>query len=872
MLQKVLTQFIGKRWWVIALLIAGLVTAGYGIQWFEIDASSDSFVLEDDADLRATRSVAQAYGGGGDSLIIVFKPEGGVFTEQARQRLTQLKADLLAVNLVHGVNSILDIFVFPEQTLPLSEALDSLVSLTDANAEQLETASRQLPDDPVFTDLLINRKGTVTTLQLQLERGNSDLYTELTEQRYAWYDRNPDGVTISAEQQQQLDVINAQLSRLDSQNIQESKLLVADVRQVLSEHRRPDDLLYLAGPSMIIVDSIESLQQDMQVFGVMIFIVFIALLSFFLKGFRWVVLPVITSTFVVLFVAGIMGWVDWKVSIISANFIAMLTILTLTLMVHLMTRHRSLAAQQPDIDSDDLSVQAHSQIFVPSFYSALTTGVAFGSLMVSGIVPVIEFGKIMMLGIAMAFVIAFALSPVVISLFSSGVKVSDSGGQFASRVTAALASFALRFKYILPVVAVAILAVEMVGINRIIVDNKFINYFKKDTEIYQGMALVDQELGGTIPIEIVVNAPNTDFGSDFAGNGNGNGNDDNALNDSANDEYADEYDDEFADDYADDFDDFGSDFDFADGSSDSSGNVDTNAITSSYWLTGYGMSELRAMQADLEQVRGMGKLLSLSALYELGKSIRAGEPLSDFELGVAAAFLPNEISSFLIDPHITDDGKQIRFIGRIEESVPDLRRAEMIAAIHEVMQKRDYEYQVVGLAVLYNNMLQSLFQSQIATLTIVFVVIAIMLVVLFKSIIQATLVMIPTVISAGGVLGFLGWVGQPLDILTVTVASISVGIAVDNAIHYTYRFKELRAAGHSVDDAIRQAHASIGMSVFATNTLIIAGFLIFTLSNFVPTVYFGLLTAVALLLGLLGTLTLLPALFSIYYGRLEPNK
>ena len=162
--------------------------------------------------------------------------------------------------------------------------------------------------------------------------------------------------------------------------------------------------------------------------------------------------------------------------------------------------------------------------------------------------------------------------------------------------------------------------------------------------------------------------------------------------------------------------------------------------------------------------------------------------------------------------------------------------------------------------VLYNNMLQSLFSSQIETLGVVMAGIALMLLVLFRSITLAIIGIVPNLLAAGIILGLMGLAGIPLDMMTITIAAITIGIAVDNSIHYIYRFREEHARFGDYIQTMYYCHANIGRAVFYTAITIIFGFSILVLSNFIPTILFGLLTALAMLIALLAALTLLPRL------------
>ena len=207
-------------------------------------------------------------------------------------------------------------------------------------------------------------------------------------------------------------------------------------------------------------------------------------------------------------------------------------------------------------------------------------------------------------------------------------------------------------------------------------------------------------------------------------------------------------------------------------------------------------------------------------------------------------------------------------MARILDSKPDLRRKELLETVRRDLGKKlgleAQEVTVSGLLVLYNNMLQSLFKSQIKTIGFVMLGIAIMFLVLFQSITLSIIGILPNLLGAVVVLGVMGWANIPMDMMTITIAAITIGIAVDNGIHYIYRFREEYALSRSYVETLHICHSNIGRAVFYTTTTIIFGFSILVFSNFIPTIYFGLLTAAAMFIALLAALTVLPKLILLW--------
>ena len=212
---------------------------------------------------------------------------------------------------------------------------------------------------------------------------------------------------------------------------------------------------------------------------------------------------------------------------------------------------------------------------------------------------------------------------------------------------------------------------------------------------------------------------------------------------------------------------------------------------------------------------------------------------------------------------------------RILDSKKDLRRKELIDRINNDLQtkfnlKKD-DYKLAGVLIIFNNLLQSLFDSQIKTLGIVMIGIFVMFIILFRSIKLSLIGIIPNFIAASFVLGFIGLLNIPLDMMTITIAAITIGIAVDNSIHYIYRYKEEFKKINNYNKTLDKCHKTVGVAILNTSITIVFGFSILVLSNFIPTIYFGVFTGIAMLLAMISVLTLLPKLILTFKPFGEEN-
>ena len=562
---------------------------------------------------------------------------------------------------------------------------------------------------------------------------------------------------------------------------------------------------------MIAHDTIKMIQQDLFTFGVAVFFMFVLILSLIFRQFRWVVIPLTSAGLSALFTTGLISWLGWKVTVVSANFIALLMIIGISLTVHLVVRYREITSNFNDLSHEDALKKTLSQMFLPCLYTALTTMVAFASLIISDIRPIIDFGLLMVLSISIAFIVSFVFFGSLSSLMGKNLK--DTQIDYSSGFTTWINSLVVRFKNLILLISLLAFIFAFVGINKLSVENKFIDYFKPSTEIYKGLSLIDKKLGGTAPLDIIISAPKEDINLE--------------------------------DDF-DDFDDFG---------------IETDEY--GYWFNSQNLGRLEEIHDYLEGRPEIGKVLSVSSATKLAEIVK-GEKLDDLELALLRKVLPEDINNQLLSSYISDDDNQVRLSARVIESLDGLNRKNLIEEVKKDLvnnfELSEDQFYLSGISVIYNNLLQSLFQSLIGSLLIVFSAIFLMFIVLFRSFYMALIAMIPNLLSAASVLGIIGWSGIPIDIMTVTVAAISIGIGVDNTIHYVHRFLKEYEQEQNYDLAIKNSHSTIGRAMFYTSLTIVLGFMILVSSNFNPSVFFGIFTSFSMIVAILAALMLLPVL------------
>ena len=662
--------------------------------------------------------------------------------------------------------------------------------------------------------MIISKDGSTTAMQIVL-RGN-DEYDLLITDRYRILDilKSKEPITNETKTllQNDLESINKRISELNDNESNFNSSLVSEIRSILDVHRN-NATLYLGGPAMITSDMMEYIRSDLVVFGVAVASVFAIMLFLFFGNIWFVILP-ISNAFLTTFVtAGFLGYMDWKISVVSSNFIALLLILTISLTVHVLVKINEL--QKGSIDNKKSLIDAVEQMFLPCFFAALTTAVAFLSLLLGELKPVIEFGKMMAFGISIAFIFTFSFLPSSLSL----IKNNKSKDYLSlHKITNKILAISKKYSTYIYLTFTIVFCVLIFGTTKLVVENRFIDYFDEETEIYQGMLEIDKNLGGTATLDIIIKEPSFIASDDLI-------------------------EDEFFDDSL-----------FDDESSSASG----------YWWNVYSLAELEEIHDYLDSLPEIGKVLSVASGIKLARLINDGEDLNDLELALLRSVLPEDIRETLLYSYINKDDSVVRISTRVNESAENLNRDELLQKINNDLITKfnlsEDRFEITGLAVLYNNMLQSLFQSQIGSLLVVFSVIAFMLLLIFKSFKIMIIGLIPNIFVASSVVGILGLLKIPLDIMTITVAAISVGMAVDNTIHYIYRYKKEMKITNSIEMALQNAHTTTGRAIFYTAATIATGFSILSLSNFFPTQLFGIFTALAMLIAFISSLSLLPNL------------
>ena len=772
---------------IFILLIVALLGFGYFSKNFRLDASSDTLLIEGDPDLKYLREVTERYGAK-EFLVLTYTPKEAMISESSMNNLLSLKYKIQSLDWVHSVITLLDIPLLRSSDETLTERLKNFSTLKSEGIDK-ERGFNEILNSPVFRNFVISEDGKTTGIIVNLKK--NERLKELKNKK-------------------EIENYKDALKKKNHENILE-------IREIIKTYNKVGKI-HLGGIPMIADDMMSFIKSDIIVFGIGVLLFIIATLWFVFRKIVWIIIPISSCFFSVLIMTGLLGLLGWKVTVISSNFIALMLILTMAMNIHMSTRFLQLKKDNPNLKNSEIILMTTSKMVWPIIYTVLTTICAFLSLIFSEIKPIIDFGWMMSLGLITSFIITFTLLPTILNFLSS--EKTTIKEQNNSRITEFFGKVSIKNKITIFSVTGLVIVLSVIGISRLEVENSFINYFNKKTEIYKGMKLIDEELGGTTPLEIILKFPSIQKSEP----------------DSNDDEFADWGDEEEQDDRK-------------------------------YWFTKDKINKIEKVHNYLEELPFIGKVLSFSSILQVATQLNNNEPLGALEIGVLYTKIPDSIKKEIVDPYISIENNEARISLRIKDSEKNLRRNDLINKIQYDLENKlgfkNEEFKLAGVLILFNNLLQSLFKSQILTLGFVMIGIFLMFLILFKNLKLSLIGVVPNFIAAFFILGIIGLLGIPLDMMTITIAAITIGIAVDNSIHYIYRFKEEFSKTNNYEDTLKLCHSTVGVAILNTSITIVFGFSILVFSNFIPTIYFGVFTGIAMLLAMISVLTLLPSLILI---------
>tara|TARA_Y100000591_G_scaffold1343_1_gene1127 strand:- start:16608 stop:18986 length:2379 start_codon:yes stop_codon:yes gene_type:complete len=774
-------NIIEKPKFVFLLLIFLLIISLFYSKDFRLDASSETLLIEGDPDLKYLNEINQRYGSK-EFLVLTYTPNKEMISDSSVNNLLSLKYKIQSLDWVHNVITILDIPLLNTKDETLNDKLQNFSTLKSEGVNR-EEGFNEILNSPVFKNFVISEDGKTSGIIVYLKEKESEPIFKNKREKDNYRDK---------------------IKKKNHENILEIRDVIKGYKEIGKIH--------LGGIPMIADDMMTFIKNDIVVFGLGVLLFIIITLWFVFRKLIWIIIPISSCLLSVIIMIGLLGILGWKVTVISSNFIALMLILTMAMNIHMSTRFLQLKKNNPSLKKNDLILMTCQKMFWPIIYTVLTTVCAFLSLIFSEIKPIIDFGKMMTLGLFCSFIVTFTLLPTLLN-FLDDIKIYTKENQ-ESKITNFFGNYTSNNKNIIFLFSIFIISLSIFGISKLEVENSFINYFKKNTEIYKGMKLIDDKLGGTTPLDVIIKFPKTEVDA----------------TDKEDEDWGDLSDED----------------------------------NEKYWFTKDKIDKIDKVHKYLDGLPEVGKVLSFSSIVEVATKLNNDKPLGTLEMGVLYSKVPETIRKEIVDPYISIKDSEARISLRIKDSLPTLRRNDLINKINQDLESKlefkKEEFKLAGVLILFNNLLQSLFKSQILTLGFVMIGIFIMFFILFRNIKLSLIGVIPNFIAAFFILGIIGFSNIPLDMMTITIAAITIGIAVDNSIHYIYRFREEFKKIKDYKKTLTYCHSTVGIAILNTSITIVFGFSILVLSNFIPTIYFGVFTGIAMMLAMISVLTLLPAL------------
>ena len=813
MLKTIYQKFILQ--YPLALLIitiSAILLFGLNVSKLEIDASAETLLLEDDKDLAFARVLAKRFKSD-EVLVMAYQPKADLLSVQSIETLKALTTEIEALPMVSSVTSLMNAPLLYSPLRDIEALLNETITIQSSDIN-LSLAKNEFLTSPLYKDSLVNKSFTISSILINLKKDTK--YTPLIEERNALLQKQKNA-TLSKDEEKRLYKITKDFKEHRDTQRELSSKNISDIRTIMSKHANKASL-FLGGVQMISNDIVAFVKNDLATYGSILILLLIVVLGVVFRKARWVVLPILICTLSVITITSALGYWGWEITVISSNFIALQLIITISIVLHLIVRYEELLSKYPRASKKHTILLTMLSKVTPTFFAIITTIAGFTSLLFSHIHPIINLGWMMSAGIVFSFLISFVVFPTVLMLLKKKPAKKIKERTFS---LAKLSSSIVLHKQ-KSIFAVTLLAIvfSLTGASKLIVENSFINYFKKDTSIYQGMQIIDQELGGTTPLDVILTF--TEEATTIIANN------DKEDEDSFEDEFNEEVDQE------------------------------------QYWFTDEKIAIIQQVHSYLYTLKDTGDVRSFTSILDTGKLLNKGKALDAVEIALLYKKLPTHYRDVIVSPYVNIAHNQVRFSARIKDSNEGLRRNELLQKINTdlaaFLDPYVVTYRLSNLMVMYNNMLQSLFSSQISTLSFLLLILFVMFLLLFRSIKLTLITLVVNIIPISIIFGFMGWLSIPLDIMTITIAAIAMGIGVDNTIHYIYRFKEEYHKENDYPSVMQRTNESIGYAMVYTSITVIIGFSILTLSNLVPTIYFGLLTMLVMVAALISNLILLPKL------------
>lgn len=789
-------------------LVAIILVLGLGVffLWhaksFKMDASSDSIVLENDDDMRFYTEMTETYGAD-EFVAVTVTPEGDLFGAETIEKVKALIADLSAIEGILSVTSFLNVPLFHSPDIPLLKLADGYNTLSMPETP-VDMAKKEILESPLFSNFLISPDGSTTILQVNFKPDPemNSLYFE----RFNLREKRKAG-TLSPEESKQLEKVSKEYKDQYEARQELRRSQIDTIRDLMKTHAGVGEL-HLGGVPMVIADIVNYVERDILVFGLAVIVFIFFMMGMIFRRWNFMILTFFTCLLAVFYMVGYLGLVDWHTTIVTSNFTSLLLIITTENAIHVATQYREFRAAHPDVSNREAVLAIVRSTSMPCFFATFTTCVGFFSLIVSGIPPIMDFGKMMTYGLAVSYAICFIFMPAGLMLIpiKDASKLVTNANDTDANVTI-FAHLTDKHARTVIIVTVIVFIIGAIGTQRLTVENRFFDYFRSSTPLHQGFVEIDERMGGTTPLDIIIRGDGPDY---FA-------------------------------------------------------NLDN-------------LAKIKTLHEWLDAQPEIGKVVSVDTMMRLLEGINK-KPITPMIFSMVKSRLPEEIAKNVLSPYVNADFSEIRVSTRALETYEGMDRSAVIDRINKYMQEEmglkqndkgameSGQYRVTGMFVLYNNMLQTLFTSQIKTVGTVLITCLLTFWLVFRNFRLALIGLVPNILAVTVILGMIAWLRIPMDMMTIMIAAITFGLADDNTIHYIHRFKHEFPKDHNYRATMYRCHNSVGRALSYSMVTIVVGFAILTLSNFMPTVYFGLFTGVAIFLALLASHTILP-LMIIYFKPL----
>ena len=793
---------------ILILLLILLSLAFYQGKKFQLDASADTLLIENDPDLNYLRSVNERYASE-DFFVVTYSPKE-ILNKSNIKEFKKFVDEINNFKWVSKTISVLNSPLFESSDKPLIEKIKDIEYITNKDVD-FNKALRELKNSPVYKKLIINDDASVFGIVVYIK--DNQEYLSALKLNKNLLDKKQKNL-LTSEDKIQLEKHSIYLEKLKKQRNKEYEDYNAEIRSHITNYKSQASI-NLSGIPMIVEDLINYVKKDIVIFGSGVFIFMLITLWIIFRDIKWVIFPLLSCLISIALMIGTLGYLNWKVTVISSNFISIMLVLTMEINIHYIQRYKQFQNLYPKKNETELTELTANGIFQSILYGVFITIIGFLSFIFCDIRPVIDFGYMMSVGLIISMLVTMILLPSLIIQFKPKITKKDKVKD--SKFFKNLANFAINQKLLIIFSSAAILIASFYGSSKITVENSFINYFNKDTEIYKGMKLIDEKLGGTTPLEIIVKFK-----------------DSSSKKDSSDDFFETSSSDEFKD---------------------------------SYWFTNFRTGTITNIHKYLESLPEIGKVLSFYSVIQMGEKINDNKKLGSLEMAILYSKLPDDIKKNIVSPYISIENNEARFSVRVVDSNPNLNRKELLKKIQNHLEENlklsKDDFKITGVFVLFNNQLQSLYKSQIQTLSFSYFGILLALFLLFRSWKLSLIASAPDMVASMLILGSLGFLKIPLDMMTITIATIVMGIGTRAGIYYINRFKSEFAIHKDYKKTIIACHETVGRSIVIAALTIIFGFSILVLSNFNPTINFGILIGIAIFAALILSLTIMPLLLLI---------